>query len=152
MNTIKFKEVVISDLLSIVDEKIEMTKESIASINDSKNSATKSTAGDKHETGRAMMERELAITESQLNKTQLHKHSLLKISETNASEEVGVGSFVKADGIFFLIGVPLGAVLVNGEKCYAISSAAPIGSELLGKMVGHSFTFMGEKYEIKSIA
>ena len=62
-----------------------------------------------------------------------------------------MGSFVHADGIFFLIGVPLGAVLVNGEKCYAISSASPIGSQLLGKMVGHSFTFMGEKYEIKAL-
>ena len=59
MNAVEFKEVVISDLLSMVDDKIEMAKESIASINDSKSSATKSTAGDKHETGRAMMEREL---------------------------------------------------------------------------------------------
>ena len=75
MNALEFKEEVISDLLSIVDEKIEMTKESIASINDSKNSATKSTAGDKHETGRAMMERELALSESQLSKTQLLKHN-----------------------------------------------------------------------------
>ena len=152
MNALEFKEVVISDLLSMVDDKIEMAKESIASINNSKSSATKSTAGDKHETGRAMMERELALSESQLSKTQLLKHSLLKISETKASEEVGVGTFVKADGIFFLIGVPFGAVIVNGEKCYAISSASPIGSQLLGKMVGHSFTFMGEKHEIKSIA
>ena len=47
MNAVEFKEVVISELLSIVDEKIEMAKESIASINNSKNSATKSTAGDK---------------------------------------------------------------------------------------------------------
>ena len=152
MNAIDFKEAVISHLLNSVDDKIKMAKESIASLNESKSSATKNTVGDKYETGRAMMERELALSESQLNKSQILKHSLQKISETKASEEVVLGSFVKADGIYFLIGVPLGAVHVNGEKCYAISSASPIGSQLLGKLVGHSFTFMGDKYEINSIA
>ena len=102
-------------MLSIVDEKIEMAKESIASINNSKNSATKSTAGDKHETGRAMMERELALSESQLSKPNcLNTHCSRFLKQR--LQKVGVGSFVKADEIFFLIGVPLGAILVMARS------------------------------------
>ena len=59
--------------MEIVNEKLLLSKDQITSINQSKSSATKSTAGDKHETGRAMMERELAIAEAQKAKAQKQK-------------------------------------------------------------------------------
>ena len=76
----ELKELFLSALYSLVDDKVNSAMSAIESTTESKNSATKSTAGDKHETGRAMMERELALSTAQLRKAQVLKNELSKIS------------------------------------------------------------------------
>ncbi len=65
----EIKQLVYNKILKILDDKIEILKEEIESTKESRNNDTKSSAGDKYETGRAMMQIELDKNEAQLNKT-----------------------------------------------------------------------------------
>ena len=76
MNKTEFKSLIINQMIFDVEEKIQLSKDQINSINLSKSSATKSSAGDKHETTRAMMERELAMAQFQLQKAQQQKSDI----------------------------------------------------------------------------
>ena len=93
MNKSHFKSLAIKKMVLCVDEKIHLSKGQISSIHNSKFSATKSTAGDKHETGRAMMERELAMAEFQLQKAMQQKADIEKLQNTSLVDgEVRFGS------------------------------------------------------------
>ena len=52
------KGVVVEYILSLIKENIKLLEEELDSIKNEKNSLTKSSAGDKHETSRALMQSE----------------------------------------------------------------------------------------------
>ena len=152
MNQSHFKSLVIKQMILDVDEKIHLSKGQISSISQSKSSATKSSAGDKHETGRAMMERELAMAEFQLQKALHQKADIENLQKaTQVEGVVGYGSLVHASTGFFLLGIGLGKVITDSAMCFAISSASPIGKAISGKMVGDEIEFNSSKIEILSI-
>ena len=130
-------------MMEIVNEKLLLSKGQITSINQSKSSATKSTAGDKHETGRAMMERELALAEAQKAKAQKQLLDIESMLGVSISETVKSGSLVNTTKGRFLIGVALGKVETELGLCFAISQASPMGSLLFGKKVGDSVEWNG---------
>jgi len=120
----------------------------IESTTESKNSATKSTAGDKHETGRAMMERELALSSAQLRKAQVLKNELSKISLEVDVTSVQLGALVVTNQGNYFISIGLGKVNVLGDDCYAISGGSPLGIAMMGKQKGQKINFQGRNIEI----
>jgi transcription elongation GreA/GreB family factor len=151
MNHREVKTLVIKALIDKVEAKSVDASTQIASIEESKNSATKSSAGDKHETGRAMMERELAMAQSQLNKAQFQKNELESIAVDADCNVVSHGTLVESSSGVYFIGVALGKVEVGGESVMAISGASPIGMLLMGKSVGDEIEFRDRKIEVLSI-
>ena len=152
MNKGEFKSLIINQMIFDVEEKIQLSKDQINSINQSKSSATKSSAGDKHETSRAMMERELVMAKSQHQKSQQQKLDIENLQKSAIStENIGIGSFIHTTTGYFILGIGLGKIEVEGSICFAISPASPIGKNLLGKKVGDSFEFNGSIIEIISI-
>jgi len=67
-NLSEIKEQILNRLHEIVDNKIDIAKSAVDSVKESRNSDTKSSEGDKHETGRAMMQIEPEKNETQLSK------------------------------------------------------------------------------------
>ena len=152
MNKAHFKSLVITQIVLDVNEKIHLSKGQISSIHNSKSSATKSTAGDKHETGRAMMERELAMAEFQLQKAMQQKADIENLQNASLVDgEVRFGSLIHTTNGYFLLGIGFGKVETDGAMCFAISSASPIGIALSGKKVGDVIEFNSSKIEILSI-
>ena len=153
MNKTEFKSLIINQMIFDVEEKIQLSKDQINSINLSKSSATKSSAGDKHETSRAMMERELSMAEFQLQKAQQQKSDIENLKKsTNSEGIISVGSIIHTTTGYFILGIGLGKIEVDGAMCFAVSSASPIGKILLGKKVGDVFEFNASKIEIISIS
>ena len=148
MNYKELKELFLKELYSLVSEKVNSAMSAIDSTTESKNSATKSTAGDKHETGRAMMERELALSTSQLHKAQFLKNELSKISLEIHFTSVQLGALVVTNQGNYFISIGLGKVNVLGDDCYAISGGSPLGIALMGKQKGHKINFQGRNIEI----
>ena len=144
----ELKELFLSALYSLVDDKVNSAMSAIESTTESKNSATKSTAGDKHETGRAMMERELALSTAQLRKAQVLKNELSKISLEVDVTSVQLGALVVTNQGNYFISIGLGKVNVLGDDCYAISGGSPLGIAMMGKQKGQRINFQGRNIEI----
>jgi hypothetical protein len=151
VNYLELKELFLTELNSLVEEKVNTANSSIYSTTESKNTATKSTAGDKHETGRAMMERELALSNSQLQKALIQKNELSKISLEMDCTTIKPGALVITSQGNYFISIGLGRVNVNGNECYAISGGSPIGLVLMGSKKGQNINFQGRNIEIIAI-
>ena len=104
-------------------------------------SESKSSAGDKHETGRAMIQiereklgRQIAITEKNYNK-------LFALSNPANTSLVSLGSLVITDKANYYILISVESYLINSKIYYCISSQSPIGKLLLGKKVKDQINF-----------
>ncbi len=93
----------------------------------------KSSAGDKHETGRAMVHLEQEIIQRQLSEVmhQLTQHLYTK--NIIPSEVVQNGSLVQTDKGYYYLSVGLGRIHWNDQEIIALSSSSPFGQALLGK-------------------
>lgn len=110
---------------------------------------TKSTAGDKHETSRAMAQIEQEKLAKQLSEAQNLKALARKIlQEQQTSKVIGVGSFLQINKDYFLLSVPFGKFEVAGKHVFALSPVSPIGQVLIGKKSGDTISFKGEQQKV----
>jgi len=115
------------------------------------NDDTKSSAGDKYETGRAMMQQETDRNLVQLNEANKLKVALNQVSTTGVADIVETGSLVITDNGNFYIAVSAGILNVNNESYFAISPASPIGLKLKGLKMGDEFSLNGKQYLVKTV-
>jgi len=126
---------------SFAEERIYRIKNSINSINDSLKSETKSSAGDKHETGRAMIQLEREKLGHQLYEAEKMRHVLAGICAPNNPTKVGQGSLVVTADSAYYISISAGAFKKDSTQIYCVSALSPIGKLLLGKSEGQCFNF-----------
>jgi transcription elongation GreA/GreB family factor len=115
--------------------------------NESKNSA-----GDKHETGRAMLHLEQEKIQHQWNEIKELSIRLKRLNTLDKKEVIGLGSFIETEGDYFFIGVGLGKQIIEDKIVYCVALEAPIGQQLIGKKVGEMILFNGFSQKIKAIA
>ena len=118
---------------------------------DSKNNETKSSAGDKFETSRAMMQGEEERNKIQLAKAFALRQQLAQIDISKTEESVAVGSLVYTNQGNYFLTVGLGKIVLDGTTYFAISLASPIGQLLFGKVLNDTLSFRGKMIEIQQI-
>ncbi|MEO0526533.1 MAG: 3-oxoacyl-ACP synthase [Bacteroidota bacterium] len=123
----------------------------ISSIEESLRSETKSSAGDKHETGRAMLQLEREKAGQQLAEVERMKQLLTKVHLSPVSEHIGLGSLVTTSNGNYFLAISAGEFKTKNQWAYCISIHTPIGKLLLGKSQGESFLFNGSEITILSI-
>ncbi len=123
----------------------------IAGIVESLENETKSSAGDKHETGRAMLQIDREQAGQQLLEISKIETSFAKVTTTIQKDTVRLGSVVHTSTLQFFIAVSAGELKVDGQCFYAIGLSAPIGKLLLGKGVGDVVRFRESEITIKTI-
>jgi hypothetical protein len=138
-------------LQQLVNERLTIALENIESANASQENDTKSTAGDKHETGRAMLHLEQENNQLQLAKAKQLKQSLANIDVNHTNITIGKGSLVKTAQASYFISIGLGKLVADNQVVYAISLASPIGQLLFSKKAGDTFEFQGNKVIIIDI-
>jgi len=104
-------------------------------------SETKSSAGDKHETGRAMLQLEIEKASQQLAGINEMKLILSKINIEDTSKIVKLGSVVHTDQANYFLSISAGQINISNKIFYAISSRSPIGKLMLGKEADAVFVF-----------
>jgi len=111
----------------------------------------KSSAGDKHETGRAMiqLEREKLAQQRERNDQDLKTLGSLKNRATIA--QIAPGALVHTSLASYFLAVPADAFSHQQKNIYCISPQSPIGQLLLGKKPGESFSFRGNNIEILEV-
>lgn len=136
---------------AFVENRLQTIKNTIAEIQESLTTETKSSAGDKHETGRAMLQLEREKAGNQLAEIQKTKEQLSKIDIEASSKFIRLGSLVYTTQANYFIAISAGQLVVNNESFYAISPNTPIGALLLSKTVGDTIRFRAQHFVINKI-
>ena len=134
-----------------IENRLLTVQNTINEIQQSLTSETKSSAGDKHETGRAMLQLEREKAGNQLAEIVKVKEAHSKISIEKTSQTIGLGSVVYTTKSNYYIAISAGELTFEGNKFYAISPNTPIGKLLIGKNVGDVVCFRDLSFEIKEI-
>lgn len=131
------KEKLLKVVQSKLNKKIESLEHLIAELRAS-NTDTKSSMGDKYETGREMLQQEINQLQLQLNELTNQMVQLEKLP-LKANTTAINGALVKTNTGYYFISVSAGEVVLNGEKIMAISPETPLAKALYGKYVGEQF-------------
>jgi transcription elongation GreA/GreB family factor len=144
------KEALVKACLAYVQQRIGTATEAMQAAQESANSETKSSAGDKYETGRAMAQLERDRHAQLLAEAQRMKRELLAL-DLGTSAVVRAGSLATTSNGKFFLSISAGRLLVEGNECMAVSVASPLGTLLRGRRVGDSVTFNRVEYRIERI-
>ena len=137
--------------LDLVSNKISHAVGLMNEAQESANSDTKSSAGDKHETSRAMAMLEKDKAASQLAQANKLKQLLSQINPNIVSKKVGLGSLVKTNNGWFYISVGIGKVTVSGKTAFCMSLASPLGQALRDKKNGDTIYFNQQNIRVEKL-
>ncbi|WP_411766212.1 3-oxoacyl-ACP synthase [Winogradskyella sp. A3E31] len=148
---IKIKEALCKQCQEFLDTKIRVLQLNISDLEAGLQSETKSSAGDKHETGRAMLQLEREKLGQQLAEIQKQQQVLNKISPKHEHQKIALGSVVKTTNFNYFISISIGEIYYEDELYYAISSSTPIAKLILSKTEEDTITFKDNTFDIVSV-
>ena len=135
----------------LLDKRMVAAEQSILAAIESRDSDTKSSAGDKYETGREMIQQELDKQEAQLAKNRALKNDLLQINRNKKYQQVEFGSLVICDSGKYFLSLAIGRIGLDGTDYFCLSMASPLGQALWGKQVGEMLVFNGKSIVVEEI-
>jgi len=133
------------------NERIDVIQDAIISAKQAANEETKSSAGDKYETGRAMMHLEIENQLKQLGEAQRLSQEVKGLKLNSRSGTAEPGSLVITDNGNYFLSIGAGKINLDETDYFAVGSLSPIGQKLLGLRVGGSFELNGKTYTIEEI-
>jgi len=145
------KEELYKSCLEFINNRLLTVTTTISDIQNSLQSETKSSAGDKHETGRAMLQLEREKAGNQLAEIEKQKEILQNINTESKHQRVAFGSVVFTSKANYFIAISAGEISLKDCKIYAISVATPMAQLLLSKMVGDTVQFRDDVFTITKI-
>ncbi|WP_175634593.1 3-oxoacyl-ACP synthase [Pedobacter ghigonis] len=137
--------------LTFIQKRIENITYSMEQARQASNDDTKSSAGDKYETTREMMQQEMDRNSKLLYEAGQQKIALQQLENVESAKLVKNGSLVFTSEGNFYISISAGELNVDGQKFFAVSQASPIGKLLIGKAKNEGFKFNGKEYLVKEI-
>lgn len=137
--------------MEYVVQRIDTASLALNHAQQSANTEDRSSAGDKYETGRAMahLERENAL--GQYNEATQLKAALEKVSLSNTSDRVCLGSIVFTQSINFYLAISAGKQIIHGVEFLTLTPASPLGTILMGLKKGDQFIFNKQTLAITEI-
>ncbi|PHR73211.1 MAG: 3-oxoacyl-ACP synthase [Lutibacter sp.] len=151
MEKMNIKEILYKQCKEFVNTKLTTIENTIKSNQEALASETKSSAGDKHETGRAMLQLEMEKAGQQLQVVSEMKITLERINPQEGSSVCKLGSIIKTNTINYFIAISAGKLIVDETTYYAVSTKSPIGQLLIGKKENELIMFNEKQIVIKSI-
>ena len=136
-----------------IQARLDDLKSAILIAQESRNGEEKSSAGDKYETGRAMVQIELENLGKQVALVEKQLLDLKRWHKKPESASAVGGHLLHLSGkpsIF--IGPSLGLIQTEGIAFMAVSVSAPLGQRLLGMKAGESRGFNGVEYKLEELA
>jgi transcription elongation GreA/GreB family factor len=112
---------------------------------------SKSTAGDKHETSRAMAHLEQEKLGLQYAEALKVQELLHRIDPKVKNEKVGLGSLVETSMGWLFLSVGLGQIELKDQKIFCLTPIAPLGKVLIGKKAGDEIDWQGKRIQVLSV-
>jgi len=151
MLDLKTKEALFKQCEAFVNNRLQTVEDVISSNQKALQSETKSSAGDKHETGRAMLQLEMEKAGQQLAGIVQMKLVLSKIDVLKSSKKACLGSIIVTDKVCYFLSISAGQMVVADKIYFAISVSSPMGTLLLGKQDKEEVIFNKKTILINSI-
>ena len=151
MLQLKIKEALFSQCESFVNKRLQTVEAVLSSNQKALQSETKSSAGDKHETGRAMLQLEMEKAGQQLVGITQMQVVLSKIDISKTSKNACLGSVIITAKVSYFLSISAGQLVVADKSYFAISVSSPIGKLLLGKQEKEVISFNGRIIVINEI-
>lgn len=151
MNTVELKSELHRQCRGKIHDRYLKIKKTIADIAEALLGETKSSSGDKHETGRAMLQIERENAGRQLLEVEKIQAILNKIDVHTISDHAHLGSIVYTNNAVYFLSISIGKVSVNKIDYLCVSLSSPIGQLLMGKKKGDTFNFNEKEFKISSI-
>ena len=149
------KDINKADFLNAMHEKVRcgISEASVIldGIQESIDSETQSTAGDKHDTSRELMQQERNKAAQNLQNQISMDGLVLKLKTITVSYDVRFGSLVLTNVGWFFIGLPLGRIQFEDKDILCVSANAPAAKLLESERVGASIKMNGKNIKILSI-
>lgn len=143
-----------SDLKAFIEglqlERIQTVQSAIALLRLDLNSESKSSAGDKYETGRAMIHLEMEKLQASLSEYQQQLSEVKRLS-TLPNELVGLGSIIQTPDTLFYISISLGKITTPWGDFICLSPLAPLAKQLKGKRKNEEVFFNAKNLTITEV-
>jgi hypothetical protein len=149
--TTSLKQQLYSFCIDYVESKLANLQSALASAREAVSDDSKSTAGDKHETGRAMAQLEQEKLSSQFIETEKLQQLLSKLNPNQTSTEIGLGSIVYTTTGNYFIAISAGKVELENHLFYIVSPSSPIGVAFIKANQKSSIEFNGNKIQITKV-
>lgn len=147
----QFKQKIYDTCLQVVNDKIQNFQNTLNDLSEGAKNDSKSSAGDKHETARAMMQLEQEKISKQLDETLSQKAILQKMDVHVKSNHIQNGSLIKTNHGYLFLSIALGKIKTDKTDVIVLSAASPLGVKLLGKEVNSFVEINTAKYIIEDI-
>ena len=151
MDKFEIKQALLEEVEELIYQKISVFQKMMDDAQDSANNETKSSAGDKFETGRAMMHLERDKNAKQLSEARKLELFLSQIKADRFFDRVSFGSVVQTDFGNYFISIAAGRIIVDGKKYFAISPQAPLAKEMMRKEKGETISFNDKPIKILEV-
>ncbi|MHA8102586.1 3-oxoacyl-ACP synthase [Aquirufa nivalisilvae] len=134
-----------------LEQNIQEAQLAYVQAKESRDSDTKSSAGDKYETGREMMQREMDKCSALIDQNRHSMQIIQHVPIHRTYESIDKGALIVTDrGSYYML-VGLGKISLEQKDYFAISPESPIGSLFLGKKVGEFILLREQKITIQGI-
>ncbi|HEX7413555.1 MAG TPA: hypothetical protein VF411_05870 [Bacteroidia bacterium] len=147
----QLKQTVYNACLQLVNNKVQALQNTLHELGEGAISDGKSSAGDKHETARALMHLEQEKISKQLDEVLHQKTTLQKIDSAISSELIAMGTLVKTNKGYLFLSVALGKINVEGMDVIVLSPQSPLGLKLMGLKAKASVEMNSVKYVIEEV-
>lgn len=151
MTEFEIKSELLQHCQNQVGVRFSKIKQTIAGIEESLFDESKSSAGDKHETARAMLQIDRENAGRQLQEIEKINQLLKKIDIKATSDYARLGSLINTDKFNYFISISIGTVTIDTAEFLCVALNSPVGQLLSGKRKGETFTLNGTNYKIKKV-
>ena len=132
-----------------IEQRIAAARTAMRAAQESSSSETKSSAGDKYETGREMANAERDRNAAHMQQAQQLQAELARINPELPCDTVRPGALVSTSLGRFYISSSAGKL--DGQEVFAVSAAAPVAVALKGLRAGQEAVFNGKTVRVLAI-
>ncbi len=135
-----------------VQQRIETARQAMEAAQEAANSESKSSAGDKYETGRAMAQLERDRHAQLLAEAMKLSQDLDRLVIDKQYHTVQPGSLVTTNRGVFFVSISAGKLSLAGTDYFAVSPASPIATVLAGRRTGDTVVVNKQTYQLLDVA
>ncbi len=151
MSETEIKESLYNYCISYINTKHVTLSKSIQDTQLSLSSESKSTAGDKHDTGRAMMHLEVEKKSRQITELENLKRVMMQFSPSVLSTNIELGTLVLTNQGNYYIAISAGKAEIEGKTYFLVSMASPLAQAFKSNFGKGEFRFMNKTFSIQAI-